>query len=165
MKHLWADPLNPSSGSDIGSLRVTFEIDTKTQKFIDEYPDQSIFIDLARIGGLWTFLAGIFTAIFGTSVLKVLFRECIQPMPGQILTSWIKIKPLSFIGSGKRVQEILVVLNIPKSFRTRRSHPKITILHIRTSTFSILKFSTRIKRVLNPLFNDKEISSNINVPI
>ncbi|KAF9522983.1 hypothetical protein CPB83DRAFT_69023 [Crepidotus variabilis] len=87
MVHVWPDPRplksNPSQNSpEIGTLRIAFQNDFSDWKIIEDYRDKSVLSGFASIGGLWAFIAGVFTAMYGTSILKTLFG----------------FKPLSFIG-------------------------------------------------------------------
>lgn len=70
---LWPDPLRPANDNDIGTLRVAFDLDLSDHILVEEYLENSVLSGFASIGGLWAFITGVFAAIFGTSIMKVLF--------------------------------------------------------------------------------------------
>ncbi|KAF9522466.1 hypothetical protein CPB83DRAFT_911328 [Crepidotus variabilis] len=54
----------------------------------EDYVDQSMLSGLAAVGGLWAFFAGIFAAIFGTSMMRILFG--LKPLSVFGLIHWFQ---------------------------------------------------------------------------
>jgi len=74
---------NPKAGI---SLLIPCSLNASTfQVFVQDDPsewitilderDESVLSGLSRIGGLWAFLGGVFTVLFGTSLLCILFGK------------------------------------------------------------------------------------------
>ncbi|KAF9531791.1 hypothetical protein CPB83DRAFT_833442 [Crepidotus variabilis] len=61
---------------------------SETLKTVEDYRDKSIFAGFATVGGLSAFLAGIFGAIFGTSIIKIVFA--IKPLSVYGLAHWLQ---------------------------------------------------------------------------
>ena len=72
--------LGPDPGTDIAILRApdistlrTFAmIDSSERVFTQDSRDHSVITGFSELGGLWTFLSGIFAVIFGSSLMCVL---------------------------------------------------------------------------------------------
>lgn len=69
-------------------------------KVEQEYSESTVLSGLALVGGVWTFVNGLFAAVFGSTLLLVLFgMYCLLSSAGQQLTPFgIGIKPLSIYG-------------------------------------------------------------------
>jgi hypothetical protein len=100
MHHVFPDPqaANPDLGiprsTNISTLRVflqdnNFLGDPRLRdvgwggwSVIQDYTDKSVLNGYASVGGLWTFLSGIFTIVFGSSLLRILFGAgvCLSPV-------------------------------------------------------------------------------------
>ncbi|KAF9531291.1 hypothetical protein CPB83DRAFT_904846 [Crepidotus variabilis] len=72
----WMTPFKAviPQGPDISTARISFATSWTEWKILEDCPNESVFSSLASVGGLWTFLAGMFAAIYGTSIVKVLFE-------------------------------------------------------------------------------------------
>ncbi|KAF9521515.1 hypothetical protein CPB83DRAFT_887917 [Crepidotus variabilis] len=68
MPHVYSDPL--ASGPVASPLILR---DPNSGKSREDYQNQSVFSGFSQVGGLWTFFAGIFAAVFGTSTMRILF--------------------------------------------------------------------------------------------
>ncbi|KAF9527936.1 hypothetical protein CPB83DRAFT_894874 [Crepidotus variabilis] len=97
--HLWPDPFrsaqNEETASDIkvGSLRIHFHLNFPWQwKIVQDDRNASVFDGFASVGGLSAFLAGIFAAVFGTSIMKILFA--IKPLSIYGLAHWFHMPTL-----------------------------------------------------------------------
>ena len=76
--HVWPDPQAVTSpvitqAPDVSTLRIIAPYNFAEWKIIQQSRDRSVLKGFATIGGLWTFLGGIFTALFGTSILRIIF--------------------------------------------------------------------------------------------
>ena len=71
--------LGPDPGTDIAILRApeistlrTFAmIDSSECVFTQDNRENSVINGFSNIGGLWTFISGIFAAVFGSSLMRV----------------------------------------------------------------------------------------------
>lgn len=85
---MFSDPqvANPDLGipqsTGISTLRVLLQYDDVFWTVIRDYTDKSVLNGFASVGGLWTFLSGIFTIVFGISLLRMLFGAgvCLSPV-------------------------------------------------------------------------------------
>ncbi|KIJ93337.1 hypothetical protein K443DRAFT_646228 [Laccaria amethystina LaAM-08-1] len=71
MLSVYPDPLASESpliqqGRDVSSFRVKIQSDLSESKVLQEYRSRSVLQGFSQVGGLWTFLTGVFAAIFGT---------------------------------------------------------------------------------------------------
>ncbi|CAA7268416.1 unnamed protein product [Cyclocybe aegerita] len=80
-------PLIPQS-SNISTFRLFVQNDPSEWRIIMDYRDKSVIGGFSTVGGLWAFLSGIFTAIFGTSLMRIIFG----------------VKPLSVLGMAHSLQ-------------------------------------------------------------
>lgn len=68
------DPLTPvSSMNNISTLRLSCNKVVNGWTIVQDYRQQSVLNGFSNVGGLWTFLNGIFAMIFGSSMLLLLF--------------------------------------------------------------------------------------------
>jgi hypothetical protein len=58
---------------EIATIRIISLSDFSEVTIIQDYREKSIPKGFATIGGLWTFLGGVFTALFGSSIMRILF--------------------------------------------------------------------------------------------
>lgn len=111
MHHVFPDPqaANPDLGiprsENISTLRVFVHDDSfgdghRGWTLIQDYRDKSVLNGFASVGGLWTFLSGIFTIVFGTSLLRMLFGANMSLSSEQTVTHWLVlgVKPISLFG-------------------------------------------------------------------
>lgn len=63
------------TGSDIATLRIRALASTGNWRIVQDFRDKTILNGIASVGGLWTFLGGIFAALFGRSLVKILLGE------------------------------------------------------------------------------------------
>ncbi|KJA21926.1 hypothetical protein HYPSUDRAFT_41528 [Hypholoma sublateritium FD-334 SS-4] len=74
--HLYPDPsMSPliRRGANISTLRLSVVREATQWNIIRDSKNNSFLGGFSKVGGLWTFLSGIFAAIFGSSLLRVLF--------------------------------------------------------------------------------------------
>ena len=64
-------PLIPQS-PNTSTFRVFVQDDPSEWITVSDQSDESVLSGLSRVGGLWAFLSGVFTVIFGTSLLRIL---------------------------------------------------------------------------------------------
>jgi hypothetical protein len=65
--------------ANISTLRL-FKLDNWADtRVIQDYRMNSVIAGFADVGGLWTSLSGIFTVIFGASLLHVLYGKLFHP--------------------------------------------------------------------------------------
>jgi len=64
-------PLIPRS-LNTSTFRVFAQDDPSEWIIILDERDESVLSGFSRVGGLWAFLSGVFTAFFGTSLLRIL---------------------------------------------------------------------------------------------
>ncbi|KAF9523166.1 hypothetical protein CPB83DRAFT_910834 [Crepidotus variabilis] len=86
--YVWPNSITRSP-ADIGTVRIKPPVKSSEWKVVEEYCEKSVLSGISTVGGLWTFLAGIFAAIYGTSVMKILFA----------------LKPLSLFGYAHFLQK------------------------------------------------------------
>ncbi|PPQ69743.1 hypothetical protein CVT26_014018 [Gymnopilus dilepis] len=104
------DPLASTSSSsvkqspDISTFRVFLQNDMSDLRTLQSYKEQDTLSGFAAVGGLWTFLSGIFAAIFGSSLLRILFG----------------VKPISLTGVAHSIEREKI------QEACRREYPKIT---------------------------------------
>jgi hypothetical protein len=74
---VFSDPLAGSlsipRSPDISTFRVFMQNGAAELSNIQDYRTKSVLQGFSSLGGLWTFLGGVFAAIFGSSVLRILF--------------------------------------------------------------------------------------------
>ena len=58
---------------DIATIRLISQADISEWRIVQDYRDKSVFTGFASVGGLWSFLEGIFAVIFGLSILQIVF--------------------------------------------------------------------------------------------
>ena len=88
MDHVFPDPqaANPYLGiprsTNISTLRAFLYDGDFGWTLLQDYRDKSVLNGFASVGGLWTFLSGIFTIVFGSSLLRMLFGAgvCLSPV-------------------------------------------------------------------------------------
>jgi uncharacterized membrane protein len=78
MLSVYPDPLASESpliqqGRDVSTFRVKMQSDLSESKKLQEYRSRSVLQGFSQVGGLWTFLTGVFAAIFGSTVIRILF--------------------------------------------------------------------------------------------
>jgi len=76
---VFPDPDPPMSGENLSSLRLFIPGELTllpgSEETVKEVKEFSILTGTSILGGLWTFMTGIFSLIFGSSLLLVLFGE------------------------------------------------------------------------------------------
>lgn len=81
MGHVWPDPRATGEfasdmiprGPGIGTIRISLQNTRAEYKLLQEYRDKSILRGFASVGGLWTFLGGLFSVFFGSSLMRFFF--------------------------------------------------------------------------------------------
>ena len=78
MQGVYPDPLASVSlliphSPDISTFRVSLQNDLSELVTVKDFTSQSALHGFSEVGGLWTFLGGIFAAIFGSSLVRILF--------------------------------------------------------------------------------------------
>lgn len=97
-----SSPFIPQS-PEVSTIRLFSQsiVDPSEWLFRHEYREKSVLKGFANVGGLWTFLAGVFAVIFGSPILRILFGE---PVPktrflGPLISECdTGIKPFSLFG-------------------------------------------------------------------
>jgi len=56
-------------------MRIIPLIDLADWRIIQEYRDRSVLKGFSTVGGLWTFLGGVFAFLFGKSISLIVFSE------------------------------------------------------------------------------------------
>jgi len=62
-------------GPEYATLRISPVIDMRYKRTVQEYKENSVLSGVASIGGLWTFLGGLFAILFGSSIIRTLFGK------------------------------------------------------------------------------------------
>ena len=78
MLSVYPDPLASESpliqqGRNISTFCVIMPYDFSESKMLQDYRSKSVLQGFSQVGGLWTFLMGIFVAIFGSTILQIVF--------------------------------------------------------------------------------------------
>ena len=73
-----SDPLASEStliqqGRDVSTFRVIMQYDLSESRMLHDYRRRSVLQGFSQVGGLWTFLTGVFAAIFGSTIIRILF--------------------------------------------------------------------------------------------
>jgi len=104
--NLGSDPQASSSAlisraPDIATLRIIPLVDFSDWRIVQDYRDKSVLKGFSTVGGLWTFLGGIFAFLFGKSISYIAFSgffyEYLKKKCWQFLRT-TEIKPLSAFG-------------------------------------------------------------------
>ncbi|PPQ79193.1 hypothetical protein CVT26_000442 [Gymnopilus dilepis] len=109
------DPLASASSTfikqapDISTFRVFLQHDYSDLKTLQSYRQQDTLSGFAAVGGLWTFLSGIFAAIFGSSLLRILFAYDLK----------LGVKPISLAGVAHSIEREKI------QEACRREYPRI----------------------------------------
>ncbi|KJA15136.1 hypothetical protein HYPSUDRAFT_48660 [Hypholoma sublateritium FD-334 SS-4] len=102
VSQLYPDPsISPliQRGTNISTLRLSVVREDTQWIVIRDIKNNSFIGGFSKVGGLWTFLSGIFAAIFGSSLMRILFG----------------IKPISVFGFAHRWERD----TIGKAYRVR----------------------------------------------
>ena len=72
------DPLASESpliqqGRNVSTFRVIMQYDLSESRMLQDYRSRSVLQGFSQVGGLWTFLTGVFTAIFGSTIIWIIF--------------------------------------------------------------------------------------------
>ncbi|EDQ99260.1 uncharacterized protein LACBIDRAFT_335177 [Laccaria bicolor S238N-H82] len=75
---VYPDPLASASplilqGRDVSTFRVIMQYDLSESRMLQDYRSRSVLQGFSQVGGLWTFLTGVFAAIFGSTIVRILF--------------------------------------------------------------------------------------------
>ncbi|EDR05148.1 uncharacterized protein LACBIDRAFT_303536 [Laccaria bicolor S238N-H82] len=78
MLSVYPDPLAPEipliqQSPNISTFRVFMSYDFSETRMLQDYRSRSVLQGFAQVGGLWTFLTGVFAAIFGSTILQIVF--------------------------------------------------------------------------------------------
>jgi hypothetical protein len=82
MLSLGPDPgteINTLRAPEISTLRTFAMIDSSERVFTQDSRENSVINGFSEIGGLWTFISGIFIVVFGSSLMRVLFGGFAHP--------------------------------------------------------------------------------------
>ncbi|KAJ3567775.1 hypothetical protein NP233_g6146 [Leucocoprinus birnbaumii] len=111
-----ADPISPSLDRTQASLRLTIPPITRRAIIREDVPSYTILEGLSFVGGAWTALNGTFVAVFGSTVLLVLFG--IKPLSVYGLVHLLyKERPVLKLGDKDLTKE-----EIYQVIRTLREH-------------------------------------------
>jgi len=76
---VFPDPDPPISGESFSSLRIFIPGESSqisgSNELVKEVKPSSILTGISTFGGIWTFITGIFSLVFGSSLLLVLFGK------------------------------------------------------------------------------------------
>ena len=80
MAHVSTDPMASTSplitqAPNIATIRIISQIDITGWRITQDYRDKSALSGFASVGGLWSFLGGIFAVFFGASILQTVFGK------------------------------------------------------------------------------------------
>ena len=92
----------------MASIRILSPNDFSNWRIIQDYRERSVLKGFAVVGGLWTFLCGVFAMIFGPSLMQILFGMSSSfglPLWHLCLTWNLDVKPLSVFGLIHRLFE------------------------------------------------------------
>jgi hypothetical protein len=64
---------NMARSPDVANIRILSPNDFSSWSLIQDYRERSVLKGFAVVGGLWTFLCGVFAMVFGPSLLHLLF--------------------------------------------------------------------------------------------
>ncbi len=99
---MWPDPRTSPlipRGPDTSTIRIVTPFDFAEWKIVEQNRDKSVLKGLAGVGGLWTFIGGIFTALFGSSIIRIIFGACRILLCGRYTKlHYIGTKPISLFG-------------------------------------------------------------------
>lgn len=75
---MFPDPEVPAAssitrGPDVANIRILSPNDFSDWRLIQDYRERSVLKGFAVVGGLWTFLCGVFATIYGPSLMQILF--------------------------------------------------------------------------------------------
>jgi len=78
MAHVSTDPIASNfsliaRAPDIATIRIISQADTSEWRIVQDYRDKSALNGFASVGGLWSFLGGIFAVLFGLPILQIVF--------------------------------------------------------------------------------------------
>ena|SRR6266540_1382781 len=78
MVHVWPDPRAVTTPTivrapDVSTLRIVTPYQFGEWRIVQQTRDKSVLNGFGSVGGLWTFLGGIFTILFGTSIMRIIF--------------------------------------------------------------------------------------------
>ena len=66
---------------EIATLRTFAMIDSSERLFIQDNREHSLVNGFSQIGGLWTFLSGLFSVVFGISLMRIIFGKFTHFLP------------------------------------------------------------------------------------
>ena len=66
------NPLIPK-GRDVSTFRVIMQPNLSELRMLQDYRSRSVLQGFSQVGGLWTFFTGVFAAIFGSTIIQILF--------------------------------------------------------------------------------------------
>lgn len=106
MEALFPNPSPLTLEANISSLRLFPLLDNDTYyRMIQDSKENSVLSGFALMGGLWTFLNGIFAIIFGSTLLLVLFGMPLFFVRFMLTKTAIGLKPLSIYGLTHHLQK------------------------------------------------------------
>jgi hypothetical protein len=104
--HLQPNTVPRLTSNDSASLVVIPRDDHSDIRIIQDYRERTVLKGFSDIGGLWTIIAFIFGALFGSSLLRVAFGTIIKYIK-TILTILLLagVKPISIVGLAHKAVE------------------------------------------------------------
>jgi hypothetical protein len=78
MLSVYPDPLASEStliqqSRDVSTFRVIMQYGHSESRKLQDYRSRSVLQGFSQVGGLWTFLTGVFATIFGSTIIRILF--------------------------------------------------------------------------------------------
>ena len=113
MLNVYSDPSASTSpliqqGRDVSTFRVNMQYKLSELRTLQEYRSRSVLQGISQVGGLWTFLTGVFAAIFGSTIIRILFGSISESLfiffPCFLRLS-LGIKRISFLGLAHSTQQ------------------------------------------------------------
>jgi hypothetical protein len=83
------------------------QFDLSEIRMLQDYRSRSVLQGFSQVGGLWTFLTGIFAAIFGSTIIRILFGSIFGSLLffSCFLRLSLGTKPISFLGLAHSTQQ------------------------------------------------------------
>ena len=71
----YPDPIATFTGSNRSSLNIFSQSNFGELDFVQDYRETTVIAGLSSVGGLWTAFSGIFTIVFGASLLHTFYGQ------------------------------------------------------------------------------------------
>lgn len=83
----YPDPTATFTGRNRSSLNIFSQANYGEVPFIQDYQDKSVLAGFSSVGGLWTAFSGIFTILYGASMLHIFYGQWTSSYSESVLTS------------------------------------------------------------------------------